>query len=128
MPNREKVIKGLYLCEWTSAGRYDGYEPDYESCLKCPYRTEDFEPDVCCADLMKDALELLKEQEPRVLTLEEARIYEVVWPEDKGEGELHPLIVQNNMNDSKCYKYGIHWRVWSAKPTEEQRKAVKWNG
>ena len=75
---------------------------------------------------IEDALELLMGQEPRVLTLEEARTYEVVWPEDKGEGELHPLIVENNMNDSKYYKYGVHWRVWSAKPTDEQRKAVKW--
>lgn len=64
MHDREKVIKGLYLCKWTSAGRYDGYEPDYESCCKCPYRRYDFVPDVCCAELMKDALELLKGHEP----------------------------------------------------------------
>ncbi len=108
MPDREKVINTL---EWilNHIKEYGHYQVDnYENTIR-------------------EALVLLKEQEPRVLTLEEARTYEVVWPEDKGEGELHPLIVKNNMNDSKHYKYGIHWRVWSAKPTDEQRKAVKWN-
>ena len=112
MPDREKVLKGLEICT-SPVCRTD-----------CPY---DNERNGCSLMLMQDALELLKAQEPRVLTMEEARTYEVVWPEDKGEGELHPLIVQNNMNDSKYYKYGIHWRVWSAKPTNEQRKAAKWD-
>lgn len=116
MPDREKVFRGLSAC--AEGG---------EACCKtdCPYY-DDHEY-LCFTLIARDVLELLKEQEPRVLTLEEARTYEVVWPEDKGEGELHPLIVQNNMNDSKYYKYGIHWRAWSAKPTDEQRKAVKWD-
>lgn len=119
MPDREKVIKGLECCSAMSG----------DECRRCPYSSDcrDEILPVGMVHLANDALELLKEQEPRVLTLEEARTYEVVWPEDKGEGELHPLIVQNNMNDSKHYKYGIHWRVWSAKPTDEQRKAVKWD-
>lgn len=74
MTDGEKVIKGLYLCKWTSAGRYDGYEPDYESCLKCPYYMDDFGPDVCCADLMKDALKLLKGQETRIVSREEMEL------------------------------------------------------
>lgn len=120
MTEREKVIKGIECMT---------NEDPYMSTIvcaeeKCPYAGI---PD-CSLAIWHDALELLKGQEPRVLTLEEARTYEVVWPEDKGEGELHPLIVQNNMNDSKHYKYGVHWRVWSAKPTDEQRRAVKWNG
>lgn len=118
MADREKVIKGLGCC-------MNGVN-SIPKCEACPYADEHgrcYKLD----ELHRDALELLKGQEPRVLTLEEARTYEVVWPEDKEEGELHPLIVQNNMNDSKYYKYGIHWRVWSAKPTDEQRKAVKWS-
>lgn len=111
MPDREKVIKGLEI-----------HTKPNSRCVGCPYPNNG----LCGDQLYMDALALLKEQEPRVLTLEEARTYEVVWPEDKGEGELHPLIVKNNMNDSKYYKYGKHWRVWSAKPTDEQRKAVKW--
>ena len=114
MPDREKVIEGLEETEIMLIQAVDrGGEMAVMGAFKCLNR-------------VTDALVLLKEQEPRVLTLEEARTYEVVWPEDKGEGELHPLIVENNMNDSKYYKYGVHWRVWSAKPTDEQRKAVKW--
>ena len=117
MPDLKRVIKGLE-CRLSNAGD--------ENMTYCPDCTYYFTSN-CEGTLNRDALELLKAQEPRVLTLEEARTYEVVWPEDKGEGELHPLIVENNMNDSKYYKYGIHWRVWSAKPTDEQRKAVKWD-
>ena len=70
----------------------------------------------------------LKAQEPRVMTLEEANAVEVVWVEDRGTDTVFPCLVKNNMNDSKLYKYGIQWRVWSSRPSEEQRKAVKWDG
>jgi len=146
MPDREKVIKGLYLCEWTSAGRYDGYEPDYESCFKCPYRGDDLEPDVCCADLMRDALELLKAQEPRVLTFDELMglphgkednvpvVSEVKYPVgawDKGTickwrgAEFLQEMVQDHHWYNRDH-YGKIWRVWTALPSIEQRKAVKW--
>ena len=115
MPDREKVIEGL---EETEIMLIQAVDRGGEMAVMGAFK---------CLNHVTDALVLLKEQEPRVLTLEEARTYEVVWPEDKGEGKLHPLIVENNMNDSKYYKYGVHWRVWSAKPTDEQRKAVKWN-
>ena len=75
----------------------------------------------------RDALELLKAQEPRVLTLEEAQHAEVVWVEEMETCNIYPCIVKNNMNDSKLYKYGIQWRVWTSRPTDEQRKAVKWD-
>ena len=130
MPDRENVIKAVECrknahkrcgnpCEQIWACKYAAWvrSPDGEPYYPCYCDVE---------RLCDDVLTLLREQDPRVLTLEEAKTYEVVWLEDKGEGELHPLIVQNNMNNSKYYKYGIHWRVWSAKPTDEQRKAVKW--
>lgn len=82
MIDRGKVIKGLLLCEWTTAGRYDGYEPDYDSCAKCPYRQDDFEPDRCCAELMGDALALLKSDKPEcvVITCAECKY----WDPDSG--------------------------------------------
>lgn len=64
---------------------------------------------------------------PRVMTLEEARNVEVVWAEDRSTREIYPCIVKNNMNDSKLYKYGVQWRCWTARPTEEQKEAVKWD-
>lgn len=64
MADRKKVIKGLESCEWSSVGRYDGYEPIYENCEKCPYNNEEDCKDECLKKLIKGALELLKEQEP----------------------------------------------------------------
>ena len=78
------------------------------------------------AEELRNALELLNAQEPRVLTLEEAQHAEVVWVEDRETCNIYPCIVKNNMNDSKLYKYGIQWRVWSSRPTDEQREATPW--
>ena len=71
---------------------------------------------------------VLKAQVPRVMTLEEANTFEVVWVEDRSTNTVFPCLVKNNMNDSKLYKHGIQWRIWSARPTEEQREGVKWDG
>ena len=56
MPKREKVRRGLELCSQTSL---------LFPCRECPYRPE--EPDDCRALLAKDALALLKKQEPRMV-------------------------------------------------------------
>lgn len=64
MPDREKVIEGLECCKWSDAGRYDGYEPMYENCEKCPYNNEQDSKSECNDKLRQDALSLLKEQEP----------------------------------------------------------------
>lgn len=68
----------------------------------------------------------IRPDEPRVMTLEEARNVEVVWAEDRSTRKVYPYIVKGNMNDSKLYKYGIQWRCWTARPTDEQREAVAW--
>ena len=53
MTDREKVVKGLEVCTQPS------------SCRKCPYwRVYDSTIEQCAKELMLDALELLKEQEP----------------------------------------------------------------
>lgn len=80
------------------------------------------------AQAIDEICELLEAHEPRVMTLEEANTLEVVWAEDRNTNTVFPCLVKNNMNDSKLYKYGIQWRVWSSRPTDEQRKAVKWDG
>ena len=91
---------------------------------------------------------LSKKQKPRVLTLEEvkhARDEPAYWFEDS-EGymtsSLSVFYEQNRHSisftteDKEGYlegytypntQYGKTWRCWSSKPTEEQRKAVKWD-
>ena len=130
MPDREKVIKGLEAC-------WDG------GCAECPYcetcsDAEDF------VDLAHDALELLKAQEPRVLTLEEVRnncpdcVYvetKTGWLEctiqDCGESDKYDGIFVYGINEYFMESwdiYGKWWRCWSAKPSDAERKAVAWNG
>lgn len=84
----------------------------------------------------------LKDNEPRVLTLDEVRDeYEVVWLETK---YLQPTVclVDNGESDADwiCFAFGVDdsypmswhlcgksWRCWLSKPTEEQREAVPWD-
>lgn len=96
--------------------------------------------------LAKDALELLKAQEPRVITLEEAietvsKEGGFVWIEEKP----HPcaashLFPCNNIWDCSSrrfidygkeftperYSARFMWRCWSSWPTDAQMEAVKW--
>ena len=57
MPDREKVIKGLEMCEKEGTAE--------EICYNCPYfgRQRDGAT-MCITGLMQDALALLREQEP----------------------------------------------------------------
>ena len=118
-PSREEVIEGLKKV-WDA---FDHMEHELY------------------ADYVFDALKMLKEQEPRVLTLDEVRYeYEVVWLETK---YLQPTVclVDNGESDADwiCFAFGVDdsypmswhlcgksWRCWSSKPTEEQREAVPW--
>lgn len=106
-------------------------------------------------DIIKDALALLKEQEPRVMTLEEAlvdnnnsiEISPYVFVEIKGRNDIFIGSVHDDiygdyhsndikvrvyriwMSDSKTYPKADYMktvRFWNRKPTDEQRQAVKW--
>ena len=97
------------------------------------------------------AVKALEEQEPRVLTLDELRSLNgtdhFVWLEDNGGYTLNGgyalydcyaevTAYRNNVElntfgrevefEPDNEEYGKTWRCWSARPTEEQRKAVKW--
>lgn len=99
---------------------------------------------------LKDALTLLKDQEPRVLEYSEIEKHPLVWLEDNDKEDVIPaLFLQYNgwsaefsvqapdkyvdaivrsaevIADER--KYGVTWRAWMAKPTNEQREAVKWD-
>ena len=66
MPDREKVIKGIDIC------LKNINQPDCPN--DCPYLSDcsKYENRVVFQPLMRDALALLKEQEPRILSLREA--------------------------------------------------------
>ena len=110
-------------------------------CTGCPYQDRD-----SCdyQQICKDALALLREQEVRVLDWNEIGTVDgAVWLEDRDENEvvsglvmqMHSAVNLDIKKDGKLHTasasrsdYGERWRAWSARPTEEQRKAVKWNG
>lgn len=97
----------------------------------------------------KTILILLREQEPRVMMLEEMKSHEVVFMEDYTNSEdgvepiIRPAIIVEAKNrgllilDSAYWDdgyvfnteedYGKTWRCWTARPTNEQRQAVKWD-
>lgn len=134
MADRAKVIKALEL--------EDKYPDTWECQKECPYYGQT--DCTCWIQVIRDALELLKAQEPRVLTLDELRgIQEFIpcWHEylDDDKCILEPAFVKfkNNfyhlLHDTTIPQmdertYGVKWRIWTARPTDEQRKEVEWDG
>lgn len=132
MTKFEKVLKGLECCKT---------DPTFESDCEdkgCPYKTDLMQ---CINHLCADALTLLKEQEPRVMTVDEVQLDELVWIEVPQSDEIWPAllrevdwfghlkwemvgyaIARSFLHDG----YGRDWRCWTARPTDEQREAVKW--
>ena len=95
---------------------------------------------------MRDASALLKAQAPRVMTLEEVKsawrnrdIAFLVEYNDGGNpvwmlyyGYLstqEEIVLIDEIAHLRHFGidgYGIDWRVWTSRPTDEQREAVKW--
>ncbi len=139
MTKLEKVVRGLECCCEQHGGP--------ELCEQCPYTNEPFP---CGNAIMRDALALLRDQMPRVMTLEE--VYEdydrVVWIECddsktqsvgqyRGRTGWHANCVTIwvrfvTMSFAADYlhrradKYGKEWRVWSARPSPEQMANTPW--
>lgn len=89
-----------------------------------------------------EALARLKEQEPRVMASNELQPDELVWIEVPQSDEIWPaLLRKSDWFDHPTWAmrgyalcgyylhsgYGRDWRCWTAKPTENQRLAVKWD-
>lgn len=84
-------------------------------------------------------LKLLKDQEARVLTPEEIKSYDgYCWCEQKDKKIMYVSLIKYGLLYDICALsydveklnwtyYGKGLRYWSAQPTEEQRKAVKWD-
>ena len=128
-PSREEVIEGLKKV-WDA---FDHMEHELY------------------ADYVFDALKMLKDQEPRVLTIEEVLACkprkEWLWFEENAYGYIEESVmicakiysfgdswiavdVPSQTHDETIEfdneNYGKTWRCWSAKPTDEQREAVPW--
>ena len=139
---REKVIKAMECCAV-------GAECDH-----CWYSKMNKTGHEGCYQMHADVLDLLKAQEPRVMTLEEVIQHYSLPPvfvddfntqEDYYEDirplyfefpyqEEDPCIVHWRGHDQVVQyldmwkpTYNKKWRCWTAKPTEEQRKEVKWD-
>jgi hypothetical protein len=131
MPDREKVIKGLECCS----------KGDSADCDNCNYHGA--MTDVPCeSTLMRDALALLKAQEPRVMTLEEVNALDWDYcyleqerlPGKEYRGMLGkyimtcvtwPSITAAKISQGKD-NYGRTWRCWTSRPTDAQREATQW--
>lgn len=132
--DKEKVIKGLNCCSHT----------DGANCIYCPYDNADSD---CTALMSMDVLALLIEQEAKCLTkaeLDGLKKNQFVWIEGR-TGYLYCLQIigicrdktgvsdiQFNAVTSYVEKstnlYGENYRIWTNKPTEEQKQEVKWDG
>ena len=152
MDKLEKTIEGLDCC--IGHGKPTprlGNEP--RDCENCPYsRINGINNMLCFRHLQRDALEILKAQEARVLKIKEMAFLEIaVFIETNGDLEgkgtdlflAIPYIyaVSQNMLDGyiafvdgntdvydlQAIDYGKCWRCWTSRPTDEQRKAVKWD-
>lgn len=114
----EKVIKGLE------------YIRDYDPMFRVAHDDE-------FSKIAANALALLKAQEPKVMTLEEAKALEqdtVVWYEQHGpDGDYITAMVADGREFIGNASMGVNLRyldeserLWTSRPTDEQREATPW--
>lgn len=159
MVDREKVIKGLECC----TQGVNGADP---ICSECPYNENKMD---CDYDMMADALELLKAQEPQYPVCEHCgkqidRINTSVFNYDGSDSEHQMLLTFDKETGCVVFETTQNWTgyeltdeerkegircphcgeypfdksveiefhepvnvlMWTSRPTDEQREAVKW--
>ena len=99
--------------------------------------------------VVRDALALLEAQEVRVMTLEEVitRRGEPVWFESKSGRTYNGYVLIYDVQEGLGITgvrvgitqpghttiwpskdlYGVKWRCWTSRPTDEQREVTPWN-
>ena len=129
MTDREKVIKGLECCT--------GYCDEETG---CPYYGDE-EPFDCEERLRRDAIALLKAQEPRVMTPADVRN---IGPEDicafieiREETHMYACYMRQydethteimcDVPDLPTKIQNGYARLWTSRPTDARREAVKWD-
>lgn len=130
MADREKVIEGLNDIHAVACGM--GNDQCYLNSIGIKQ----------LQTLINDATELLRAQEPRVMTLEEAANAECVFYDWRTRG-VRPAKVTRVPYKTGTYRvqrfgdidewvhadeYGEYWRCWTSRPTDEQREATPWAG
>jgi len=127
MAEREKVIAALEWCIKKPCNP------------KCPYFSQEDKAQAYCLfkKIMPDALALLKEQEPRVMTREEViHSNDWIWYEWKNTHYGWTVAVncdgkwiewEDSTTDQLC-EYGKKWRCWTYRPTPEQMRDTPWEG
>lgn len=105
---------------------------------------------MACAEAARETAALVKAQTPRVMTLEEINnsLKKPLWKETKSNnkdlytGWVLAYVIQTGIGITgtrlgmaepngrvvwyRLDDYGRKWRCWTARPTDEQRKAVEW--
>jgi len=91
-------------------------------------------------DVAREIVRIMRDQEPRVMTREEVLATPegvVVWMEEEAESGtyIQPIVSTGNGCLGNFYLgvvvFGVEYssrRFWTSRPTEEQRKAVLWDG
>ena len=114
-------------------------------CTGCPLGDDP----ACTVTLAREALKLLKAQEPRVMTVEElcrargkpawfearnGRLYTgwvIIYDVQTGLGITGTRVGVTEPGHVTIWPnvelYGQKWRCWTGEPTEEQRRATAWN-
>lgn len=114
MPDRKEVISHLQIMHtWAEFALEKGVELFDAKHLES------------IVEWTEEALDLLKQFEPHVITEEDFKSadqygYLPSWCEERG-GDLYPECIVAAAITYKDYRY------WTGKPTEEQRKAVRWD-
>ena len=91
-------------------------------------------------DAIDMAIEVLKAQEPRVMTLEEVLGGDECWVEYPNGGcgyaDCYLSYTTNGVDIYRTMQhdfnvplanYGKTWRCWTSRPTDAQREATPWN-
>lgn len=147
MKTPDNTKKGLECC----TPRWDGHK--WVTCnIECPYITDTLSA-TCRAVLCEDALTYIRQLEAKLAEYEkpleplpEEQIYnDPVWLEmradnvepmiadivpsftDPGEKAEITLLGNPRRAHLPYDHYGSSWRCWSRRPTDEERKAAKWD-
>jgi hypothetical protein len=128
MDKREKVIYSIErcICHVPDACRDCAYDAGH------PYNE-------CVEMLLRDALELLKAQEPKLLTIEEITGDGECWFEGIngacGYADCYMCTVSKEVEVNRISMkpeyvswddFKKKWRCWTSRPTDEQREATQW--
>ena len=123
MTERERVIKALGFCLMPPS--IEELENDICSHEDCPYYRE-YNGGKCVSTVAKDALALLKAQEPRLVEpndFENADDYNWLpaWCEERTGAGYWEMILPDALDEKDV-------RYWTGRPTDEQRAKEPWNG